>query len=361
MTMTPNPTRLGQLHSVLESHRLDACLLLSLPNMRWLCGFTGTDGALLVTRDQTLFLTDSRYATQAEEQVTADRVVVYRQKLEGIADILGETGVKRCGFEAGAMTFSQWRKLSDRLEPVCELVGLEDDLERLRAVKSADEVAGLRAVAALHREAFSAIEKMLRPGVREKDIALELELALRRLGAEEKSFDFIVASGPRGAMPHGVASDRCLQAGELVTIDFGARMAGWCSDETLTVAVGEISSELRRIYDIVLAAHDAAMEAVLPGMSLKALDAVARDLIVEAGYGDHFGHGLGHGVGLEIHEYPAVSPRAEKCVEEGMVITIEPGIYVPGLGGCRLEDTVLVTSNGAEPLTVLPKSFKRYC
>ncbi|RMF48230.1 MAG: aminopeptidase P family protein [Deltaproteobacteria bacterium] len=357
----PRNERITLLRSVLQAHGLDACLLLFLPNIRWLCGFTGTDGALLVTGDQVVFLTDSRYATQAEEQVAADRIVIYRQKLDGIVETLSDTAARRCGFEAATMTWGQWQKLSEKLSDKVELVGVEDDLARLRTIKSQDEVAGLRAVAALHRQAYAAIEEMLRPGVREKEIAFELELTLRRLGAEEKSFDYIVASGARGAMPHGVASDKCLQAGELVTLDFGARMNGWCSDETVTVAVGEISSELRRIYDIVLAAHDAAIAAIKPGMSLKELDAVARDMIVEAGYGDCFGHGLGHGVGLEIHEYPAISPRAEGLVEEGMVITVEPGIYVPKLGGCRIEDTVLVTSDGAEPLTVLPKSFKRYC
>lgn len=352
--------KIGKLRSVLDAHGVDACFLVSLPTIRWLCGFTGSDGALVVTKEQVVFLCDSRYTAQAEKQVVADRIVTYRQKLDGLVETLLEAGVSRCGFEAENLTWGQWNKLTEKLQGRIELLGIEDDFARIRRIKSAAEVEKLRLVAALHRQAFAAIEDLLRPGSCERDIALKLELALRRLGAEEKSFDFIVASGLRGAMPHGVASDRRLQAGELVTIDFGARLDGWCSDETVTVAVGEISSELRRIYDIVLAAHDAAMDAVQPGMTLKALDAVARGVIAEAGYGDAFGHGLGHGIGLEIHEYPAVSPRAQGRVEEGMVITIEPGIYLPGVGGCRIEDTVLVTSDGAEPLTVLPKCFRQY-
>ncbi len=186
-----------------------------------------------------------------------------------------------------------------------------------------------------------------------------MECTLKRLGADEKAFDFIVASGLRGAMPHGVASDKVIQSGELVTIDYGVRKDGYHSDETVTLAVGEISSDLRRIYDIVLAAHDAAIDSLRVGMELKALDAVARRIIAAEGYGDYFGHGLGHGVGLEIHEYPPVSPRSQDRVEAGMVLTIEPGIYVPDLGGVRIEDTLLVTDQGYEILTQLPKSFRQ--
>jgi Xaa-Pro aminopeptidase len=192
----------------------------------------------------------------------------------------------------------------------------------------------------------------------ERDISLALEYALKRRGGEEKAFDFIVASGPRGAMPHGVASERVIRDGELVTIDFGTRVRGYHSDETVTVAVGEVPRKLREIYTLVLDAHDRALKQVRPGVPLSELDGLARRHIGDGGYGDFFGHGLGHGVGLEIHESPTVSSRSEEIATEGMVITIEPGIYVPDLGGVRIEDMVLVTATGQRCLTRIPKDFR---
>jgi Xaa-Pro aminopeptidase len=206
--------------------------------------------------------------------------------------------------------------------------------------------------------AFEEILPMIRPGVVERDISLALEFAMKRRGAEEKSFDFIVASGERGALPHGVASQKKIQSGELVTIDFGARWQGYHSDETVTLAVGRVDPRLREIYDIVLDAHDRAMDMVRPGVPLREIDRIARDHIAERGYGEYFGHGLGHGVGLEVHEFPAVSPRSEEVAGEGMVITIEPGIYIPGLGGVRIEDMVKVTRDGHRRLTRLDKKFR---
>ena len=216
----------------------------------------------------------------------------------------------------------------------------------------------IASAADLNAAGLAEVTAMIRPGVREKDIALALEFALRRLGAEEKAFDIIVASGVRGAMPHGVASDKILAEGEMVTIDFGCRLRGYHSDETVTLALGEVSDELRTIFEVVLEAHDRALEAVAPGVALSELDRLARDHIKACGYGDYFGHGLGHGVGLEIHEAPTVSPRSAAIAEEGMVFTIEPGIYLPGLGGVRIEDIVLVTADGHQTLTKIPKMFR---
>jgi len=196
--------------------------------------------------------------------------------------------------------------------------------------------------------------------VSEHEIALALEFSLKRSGGEAKAFDFIVASGERGAMPHGLASEKKISSGELLTIDFGTRIDGYHSDETVTVAIGEIDKKSRNIYDTVLAAHDQALAAVRPGIEILALDTVARDYISRQGYGEYFGHGLGHGVGLEIHEYPQISPKSEGVIEEGMVITIEPGIYLPGFGGVRIEDTVVVTSDGFSCLTKIPKHFQQF-
>ncbi|MEZ4484933.1 MAG: M24 family metallopeptidase [Syntrophotaleaceae bacterium] len=213
--------------------------------------------------------------------------------------------------------------------------------------------------ARISAEAFEEVLPLIRPGVRERDIALELEFAMRRHGAEEKSFDTIVASGLRGALPHGVASDKKIANGELVTIDFGARWAGYHSDETVTVAVGPVSARQREIFDVVLEAHDRAMNALRPGAALRDLDSIARDFIAGRGYGDYFGHSLGHGVGLEVHEHPAVSSLSEVVAEEGMVVTIEPGIYIPDLGGVRIEDMVCVTADGYRRITRLPKQFRQ--
>ncbi|MBE9487456.1 MAG: M24 family metallopeptidase, partial [Chloroflexi bacterium] len=205
---------------------------------------------------------------------------------------------------------------------------------------------------------FTEILPQIRPGISERQLALELEFALKRLGGECNAFDFIVASGLRGALPHGVASDKLLATGELVTIDFGTRVDGYHSDETVTLALGKIDGNLRQIFDIVLEAHDLALAAIQPGMLVRELDAVARDYVISHGYGDYFGHGLGHGVGLEIHESPALSPREETQLLEGMVITIEPGIYLPGTGGVRIEDTVVVRADGYELLTGISKDYK---
>jgi Xaa-Pro aminopeptidase len=347
------------LNEILKTNGLDAVVLFHLPHIRFLCGFTGTDGALVVTANDAFFLTDSRYTTQARSQVKTAELVEYRQKVQGVARCLCDQEVARVGFESATLPYGSLMKLQEETGVGCAWVPLDDPLQQLRRCKTPAEVTLLKQAASLAATAFEQVVGQIRPGAVERDIALELEFAIKRLGGEEKSFDFIVASGPRGAMPHGLASDKRIQAGELVTVDYGARKNGYHSDETVTMAVGEINSDLRRIYDIVLAAHDRAIELLRPGMSLKALDAVARELIDEAGYADYFGHGLGHGVGLEIHEYPAISPRATGKVEPGMVLTIEPGIYLPDLGGVRIEDMVLVTDDGCEILTQLPKAFRR--
>jgi Xaa-Pro aminopeptidase len=237
-------------------------------------------------------------------------------------------------------------------------VPIGEEVLSLRGAKGPSEIEALLEATRISAEAFEEILPLVRPGAVEKEIALALEFAMKRRGGEEKAFDFIVASGYRGALPHGIASDKVIATGELVTFDFGTRFAGNHSDETVTVAVGEVPSRLREIFDTVLHAHDLAIAQVRPGVALKDIDSVARRHIAGRGYGDYFGHGLGHGVGLEVHEYPTVSPRSEAVAEAGMVITIEPGIYIPELGGVRIEDMVQVTTDGCRPLTRIPKTFR---
>jgi Xaa-Pro aminopeptidase len=348
--------RRSRLKPFFEDNELDAILFTNLVNIRYLCGFSGSDGALLLARDEAWFLCDSRYTTQAAGEVLDADIREFSAKFETICSLITDKKIRRFGFEATHMLVSDFRQLSDRLDG-CELVGLGAALDSIRSCKDQDEIEILGRVANLASASLGAVLASLAPGVRESDIALELEIEMRRRGADARAFDFIVASGERGAMPHGRASDKVLCSGELVTIDFGAVKDGYHSDETVTVTVGCPSDRGREIHDIVRQAHDRAIAAVRPGISCRDLDAVARDYIREQGYDPFFGHGLGHGVGLEIHEKPVISPLSEAVVEEGMVFTIEPGIYVPGFGGVRIEDTVAVTADGCVILTQAPKDL----
>jgi len=348
----------GVVIDLLQSNDLDALIIFDPHNLRYLSGFTGTDGVLLVRQGAKTFLTDSRYVTQARQQLGAIEVREYRAKLEDVVEFLLSSDVTRIGFEAEFLSFAQVEQLRKYSAGRLEWLPLEKPIRKLRYHKSPDEVSQLAAAAQLAAQAFRSVLPGIQPGQTEAQVALELEIALLRAGGEGKAFDFIVASGIRGALPHGVASPKLLERDELVTIDFGVRLNGYHSDETVTLAMGNISSKLREIFDIVLGAHDRAIDQLRPGIQLKQLDAVAREFIAAKGYGEYFGHGLGHGVGLEVHEYPAISPRSEDFVEEGMVLTIEPGIYMPGLGGVRIEDTVYVTADGCQILTQLPKDFR---
>ena len=347
------------LQNILTSEKLDTILIFGLPNIRYLCGFTGTDGVLIIKNNESIFLTDSRYFSQSEKQVNANRLYCYNNKLKAIADELSSCESKRVGFDAGAISVSLYEELTAIASDSLEWRSLNAQLQSLRGVKVEEELNFLKSAANINYQAFQQTLPLIKLGVTEREIALELESSLKHLGGEANAFDFIVASGIRGALPHGVASGKKLCAGELLTIDFGTRINGYHSDETVTLAIGDVDRKLRQIFDIVLEAHDLALGAIQPGMSICDLDAVARDYISTQGYKEYFGHGLGHGVGLEIHEYPAVTSRSDEYLVEGMVITIEPGIYIPGTGGVRIEDTVVVTADGFEALTSIPKQFKK--
>ena len=351
--------RLIVLRRLLNEQQLDGLLLFGLPDIRYHCGFTGSDGVLLVRPEETVFMSDSRYQAQARQQVVADRIVCYQTKVAGIAEELSQGAIRRIGFDAPRINVAQFEELRDKCPADLEWCALRECLDALRAVKSPEELLQLQAAADLNRRAFDTVLPRIAPGITERQIALDLEMTMKQQGGEANAFDFIVASGPRGALPHGIASDRRLAAGELVTIDFGTRVNGYYSDETVTLAIGPVDGKLRQIFDIVLEAHDAALAAVAPGVPVCELDAVARDLIGKRGYGDFFGHGLGHGVGLEVHEYPALNSRSSVSLLTGMVITIEPGIYLPEVGGVRIEDTVVVTEQGCRSLTSIPKTFRQ--
>jgi Xaa-Pro aminopeptidase len=350
-------SRIQALRAELEAAGLEAMLVASSFNRRYLSGFTGTSGALLFTPRGQYLLTDFRYMTQAPAQATDYTVVEHApDMMETVGTLLAEAGVKKLGFEERHVSYADWSAWSKALAPV-ELVPVEGLAEKLRVKKDAGEIAVIEEAAKLADAAYAHILHFVRPGVTELDLAAELESFMRKNGATGPAFDTIVASGERSAMPHGVASGRKLQPGEFVTFDFGAYFQGYCSDLTRTIVVGEPTDRHREIYAIVLEAQEHALANLKPGMTGREADALTRDVIARYGYGEFFGHGTGHGIGLEIHEAPRLSQRSDTVLVPGMVVTVEPGIYIPGFGGVRIEDDVVVTDTGIRVLTSSPKAF----
>jgi len=343
--------RVTKLREALAETGIDAFFVSSRPNVNYLSGFRGDSGWLLITDKKVYLITDFRFIDQAKDEAPNVEVVMYEGKMQDrLKELCNGEKIKRMGFESEQCTYAQYQKLSETLAGV-ELAGLESIVEKLRIVKENNELEAIRKAVTIADAAFEHVLGFVKPGVKEYELAAELEYSMRRSGAEKPSFDTIVASGPRGALPHGTAADREIQKGDLVIIDFGAVYNGYCSDMTRTVLVGEASPKQKEIYQLVLEAQQAAIGAVSPGAKCSEVDAVARNLIAGRGYGDNFGHGLGHGVGLEIHEDPALNTRNHDRLEEGMVITVEPGIYLSGWGGVRIEDMAVVTSQGCEVLT----------
>lgn len=348
--------RIRRARSLIDSKEIDHCLVTSLPNIRYLTGFTGSDGVLLLSSSELLLLVDGRYVSQAGSESPGTPVVCYRSKLEGIVEQLTSRSARRVGIEGERMSVALHESLRERLTDVT-LITLGQEVDNLRVIKDGSEIAAISHAASIAGDALRDVLPMVSHGVREEEIAIELEYRFRRLGAEGAAFETIVASGFRGALPHGRASGKPIALHEAVTIDFGAKFDGYHSDETVTICRGTIDDRMRDVYLTVREAHDRAVAAVRPGVLLREIDAVARDFIASKGYGEYFGHGLGHGVGLEIHERPTLNPRSEERAIEGMVFTVEPGVYIPGLGGVRIEDTVVVTATGARLLTNVPKDL----
>jgi len=337
----------------LESHQLDAVLLLSLENIRYLSGFTGSDAVFLLTQKEAFFLTDSRYWTQAEDEVRDAQIVRYQKKIDGLVSLLLDLKSKRVGFESSSLPFSLYQTLLEKLEGRIEFVPLEKELKNLRAFKDETELSLIRSAIGIASEAFLHVLKLIKEGEEERALSLEMEFFMKQRGAEATGFDIIVASGVRSALPHGRASDKRIEKGDFVLIDFGSRFKGYHSDQTRTLFCHSSTSEQRKIYEIVKEAHDRAIAKIRPGLPISEVDRVAREFIQAQGYGAYFGHGTGHGIGLAVHEDPVVNGENQDPLQEGMVFTIEPGIYLPGWGGVRIEDMVRVTPDGAEVLTYL--------
>lgn len=348
--------RLAKIRQLIEEESIDALVITSNINRRYLSGFRGTAGVLLISAEKALLVTDFRYVDQAKEQSPQFEVIRWQDDLyKSIAPLVEENAWKKIGFEAGQVVYSALEEMKEKLP--AEMVPVKETAEKLRIIKDVDEISTMRLGAKVLDRAFTMIRNKAKPGLTERELALELEMFLLKEGAEEKSFRFIVASGQRGALPHGMATEKELQDGELVTIDFGGIFDGYATDMTRTVALGKINEQQKEIYDIVYKAQQEAAAAVKPGLAVNEVDAVARNIIKDAGYGEYFGHGLGHGVGLEVHEQPTLNHLKTTELEPGMVVTIEPGIYLPDRGGVRIEDMVVVTENGAESLTQSPREL----
>lgn len=312
---------------------------------------------MLVTGSKKIFLTDSRYAEQAGAETKGFRITVYDRALEAVTACVRRLGVRTLGFEGGSVSYDTFSKLK-RAMPGVRLKSAAMAVTALRRKKDAFERGRMRASARVLDAGFEAARRLIRPGVRELDAASEVEQVFRKGGAEAVAFDIIMASGARGALPHGKASVKRIKKGDLVVVDMGVVVGGYNSDQTRTYCAGRPTGRQRLIYDTVLSAQARAIEAVRPGAKAADVDRAAREHIEKAGYGKFFGHGTGHGVGLDIHEAPAIGPRSTDTLEEGMVVTVEPGIYIPGWGGVRIEDMVLVTKGGREVLTKAPKGLE---
>ncbi|UCZ54595.1 Xaa-Pro peptidase family protein [Bacillus shivajii] len=348
--------RLNQLRDKFSSNNIDGMLVTSSYNRRYMAGFTGTAGVALISENGAKFITDFRYVEQAQEQCEEFDIVQHTGAIhEEIAKQVKELGIKQLGFEKDHVTYSAYDTYKSNIET--ELVGVSGLIESLRLIKSDDELKVIKDAVKIADAAFDHITNYIRAGVKEIDVSNELEFFMRKQGAVSSSFDIIVASGYRSALPHGVASEKVIEKGELVTLDFGAYYNGYCSDITRTVAVGEPDEKLKEIYDTVLQAQLRGVNGIKPGMTGKEADALTRDYITEKGYGEYFGHSTGHGMGLEVHEGPGLSVKSDKVLEPGMVVTVEPGIYVAGVGGTRIEDDIVVTKDGNDILSSSTKEL----
>ena len=347
--------RIVKIRGYLEEKDIDAFLIIKPQNIRYLSGFTGSSGQLIITRSKNYLITDFRYVDQAKQQSPNYQIIKQEKKIiDTVKDICLQEKIKEIAFEEDQMVFKTYEIYYHALKPVY-LIPASQFLTQIRAIKDHEEVILLKKAVDLADQAFKHILPYIKPGIKEKDIALELEFFLRKEGAEAKSFDFIVASGTRGALPHGIASGKEIRMGELVTMDFGCIYEGYCSDITRTVCVGKLGSKQREIYNIVLEAQIAGSNSIRANIKCQDVDSIAREVIVNAGYGEYFGHCLGHGVGLEVHEEPRLAKDNDELLQPGMVVTVEPGIYIPGFGGVRIEDMVLIHENYIEILT---KTYK---
>ncbi|PFD71479.1 M24 family metallopeptidase [Bacillus cereus] len=342
--------RITNIQKQLHNYGIDGLLITKKENRQYATGFTGSAGVVLISADTAVFITDFRYVDQAKSQIKDAEIIMHKGNLEKeIANQVSKLNIQKLGIEENNMTLQQYKNLQKYVH--AEMVQVCEIIENIRIIKDTPEIETMKTAANIADEAFHHVLTFLKPGLSENDVRDELEFFMRKKGATSSSFQIIVASGVRSSLPHGVASSKIIERGDIVTLDFGALYEGYCSDITRTVAIGEPSEEFKKIYNVVLEALKRGTEAIKPGETAKSIDDITRDYITEHGYGQYFGHSTGHGLGLEIHEPLRLSQESKATLEEGMVVTVEPGIYIPNWGGCRIEDDIVITKDGYEVIT----------
>lgn len=341
--------RVESLLAQLKLINIEAVFVTNDMNRLYLSGFTGSTGHLYISNNQKVMLTDFRYLEQAAIECVGFEVVDINQigLAKTLVALLEKDGLNKLGFEEKSLTYKEFKQYEASIENI-DLMPIGDVIEQIRMIKDADEIEKVRAAAHVGDLAFSHILSFLKPGVKEVDIAIELEFFMKKAGAQKLSFDTIVASGIRSSLPHAQPTNKILELGDFVTLDFGCLLNRYCSDMTRTVVIGKASSEQKKIYNIVLEAQLAALNGIHAGLKGVEVDKISRDIITAAGYGEQFGHGLGHSLGLEVHENPRFSSKDESIILENTIMSVEPGIYVPNFGGVRIEDLICVKATGID-------------
>ncbi|AIS52365.1 peptidase M24 [Thermoanaerobacter kivui] len=332
---------------------IEAFVIYKFVNVTYITGFTGDDSAAFITHDKAIFITDARYTEQAQKEVKDFEVIEHKNGIkEVIKEYIEKLRIKKLAFEEN-ISFRQYKELKDFLG--IKLVPQANLVETLRMVKDDTEIENIKKAQNITDMAFNHILNFIKVGMTEREVALELEYFMKKQGAQDLSFEAIVASGKRSSLPHGKASEKVIEKGDFVTLDFGCKVNGYCSDMTRTIVMGKADDRQKEIYNIVLEAQQRAIDNLKAGITSKEADSLARSVIEEKGYGKYFGHSLGHGVGLEVHEAPSLSFKNEEILKEGAIVTVEPGIYIPDFGGVRIEDMVLLKEDGVTNLTNSPK------
>lgn len=347
--------KIAKIHDLLNKQDLDAIVILSDYNRRYISEFTGTSGALLISKNENKLITDFRYIEQATNQAVNFEIINRSGSInDEIISIINSQNFQKVGFEGHLVSYDTYQILN---QASAQLLSIGNEIEHIREIKTPEEIEKIKVAAKIVDDTYNYLLETVKAGMTEREVKALLESKMLELGADGPSFDTIVASGYRGALPHGVASDKVIEQRDMITLDFGAYYRGYCSDITRTFAIGEPDAKLKEIYDIVLKSQIKAINEIKPGMSVEEADALSRDYIDAHGYGAEFGHSLGHGIGLEIHEGPLLSKNSNGTIEVNNCVTIEPGIYVDGLGGVRIEDDILITENGCEVFTKCTKDL----
>ena len=349
-------SRIEKLKALLEEKSLDVIYINYNPNVRYLTNFSGSAGSVLITKAKNYFITDFRYKDQSYKEVHGFEIIINYSASEELKKIFETEKIKLLGFEATHMSYGAYENNTNNF-PGVKFVPLTDAVEKLTMKKTADELAKIQKAVDITDKTFSKLLELIKPGMKELDVSAEITYTQKKLGALKDSFEPIVASGWRAALPHGIASNKIIEKGDILTLDFGCVYEGFCSDMTRTVAIGDPGDEIKKIYKIILDAHHKAIDIARSGISSKSVDTAAREYITAHGYGENFGHGLGHGLGIEVHEMPGLSQRMDITLIEDSVVTIEPGIYIEKLGGVRIEDDVILKPDGCIVMNKSPREL----